>query len=121
VKTVLVIDDEWAIAEVLDALLSDEGYRVIVAHDGRHGLERLAEWPPDVIMLDFMMPIMDGPATLAALKANPATADIPVILMSSLPQETVAERSSGYSTFLRKPFRIMSVLDAVEAALQGRS
>jgi CheY-like chemotaxis protein len=118
VKTVLVIDDEWAIAEVLEALLADEGYRVIVAHDGRHGIERAAEWPPDVIMLDFMMPIMDGPATLTALKANPATASIPVILMSSLPEDTVAERSDGYATFLRKPFRIMTVLDAVDAALK---
>ena len=117
-RTVLVIDDEWAIAEVLEALLTDEGYRVIVAQDGRHGLERAAEWPPDVIMLDFMMPVMDGPMTLAALKANPATASVPVILMSSLPETTVAERSRGYTAFLRKPFRIMTVLDAVEAALR---
>lgn len=119
-KTVLVIDDEWAIAEVLDALLTDEGYRVIVAQDGRHGLERAAEWPPDVIMLDFMMPVMDGPATLAALRSNPETADVPVILMSSLPEATIAERSQGYVSFLRKPFRIMAVLDAVAAALQSK-
>jgi CheY-like chemotaxis protein len=118
VKTVLVIDDEWAIADVLDALLSDEGYRVIVAQDGRHGLERMAEWPPDVIMLDFMMPAMDGPATLAALKKNPATAAIPVIMMSSLPEHTVAERCDGYVAFLRKPFRIAAVLDVVTAALE---
>ncbi|MET0429338.1 MAG: response regulator [Microvirga sp.] len=117
-RTVLVIDDEWAIAEVLEALLTDEGYRVIVAQDGRHGLERASEWPPDVIMLDFMMPVMDGPATLAALKSNPATAAVPVILMSSLPEATVAERSRGYAAFLRKPFRIMTVLAAIEAALR---
>jgi CheY-like chemotaxis protein len=119
VKTVLVIDDEWAIAEVLEALLTDEGYRVIVAQDGRHGLERAAEGPPDVILLDFMMPVMDGPATLAALRADPETALVPVILMSSLPEATVAERIRGYVTFLRKPFRIMTVLDAVEAALRS--
>jgi CheY-like chemotaxis protein len=117
VKTILVVDDEWAIAEVLESLLGDEGYRVIVANNGRQGLDRLAEWPPDLIMLDFMMPIMDGPATLAALKSNPTTAEIPVIMMSSLPEETVAERCQGYASFLRKPFRVASVLNAIEKAI----
>ncbi|MBZ6076753.1 response regulator [Microvirga puerhi] len=116
-RTILVVDDEWAIAEVLEALLGDEGYRVIVANNGKQGLERLAEWRPDLIMLDFMMPVMDGPATFAALKADPKTASIPIILMSSLPEETVAQRCSGYDTFLRKPFRIAAVLEAVNKAL----
>ncbi|MGO4572566.1 response regulator [Microvirga sp. 2TAF3] len=116
-KTILVVDDEWAVAEVLEALLGDEGYRVIVANNGKQGLERLAEWPPDLIIVDFMMPIMDGPAMLAALTANPGTSGIPVIVMSSLPEETVAQRSSGYKTFLRKPFRIAAVLEAIAKAL----
>jgi CheY-like chemotaxis protein len=118
VRTILVVDDEWAIAEVLEALLSDEGYRVIIANNGKQALERLAEWPPDLIMLDFMMPVMDGNATLAALKENPKTANIPVILMSSLPEETISERCSGYVTFLRKPFRVAAVLDTIERALR---
>ena len=70
-RTILVVDDEWAIAEVLESLLSDEGYRVIIANNGRQALERLSEWPPDLIMLDFMMPVMDGRATLEALKGDP--------------------------------------------------
>ncbi len=115
-KTILVVDDEWAIAEVLESLLGDEGYRVIVANNGKQGLERLKEWPVDLVMLDFMMPVMDGPATLSIFKSDPETAKIPIILMSSLPEETVMERCNGYATFLRKPFRINAVLDAVEAA-----
>ena len=115
-KTVLVVDDEWAIAEVLESLLGDEGYRVIVANNGRQALDRLAEWPPDLIMVDFMMPIMDGPAMLGALKSSPDTAQIPVVLMSSLPEETVTERCTGYAVFLRKPFRIASVLQAIAKA-----
>jgi CheY-like chemotaxis protein len=118
VRTILVVDDEWAIAEVLEALLGDEGYRVIIAHNGKQALERLAEWPPDLIMLDFMMPLMDGKATIEALQADPRTAAIPIILMSSLPVETIAERCAGYVAFLRKPFRVASVLDAVSYALQ---
>jgi CheY-like chemotaxis protein len=117
VKTILVVDDEWAIAEVLEALLGDEGYRVIVANNGRQGLERLKEWPADLVMLDFMMPVMDGPATISALEKDPVTAKIPVILMSSLPEETVMERCAGYAAFLRKPFRITAVLDAIDKAL----
>lgn len=116
-KTILVVDDEWAIAEVLEALLGDEGYRVIAANNGKQGLERLTEWPADLIMLDFMMPIMDGPAMLAALKASAATAHIPVIMMSSLPEATISQRAAGYHTFLRKPFRINAVLDAIASAL----
>lgn len=116
-RTILVVDDEWAIAEVLESLLADEGYRVIIANNGKQALDRLAEWPPDLIMLDFMMPIMDGKATLAALRENPKTAAIPVVMMSSLPEETIAERCSGYAAFLRKPFRIAAVLDVIEKAL----
>ncbi|WP_210497402.1 response regulator [Microvirga antarctica] len=117
-KTILVVDDEWAIAEVLESLLSDEGYRVIIANNGKQALERLGEWPPDLIMMDFMMPVMDGRATLAALQSDPKTAAIPVIVMSSLPEQTIAERCTGYVVFLRKPFRVAAVLDAVESALR---
>ena len=117
-KTILVADDEWAIAEVLESLLADEGYRVIIANNGKQALERLAEWPPDLIMLDFMMPVMDGKATLQALQADPKTANIPVIMMSSLPEETIRERCSGYVDFLRKPFRVAAVLDKIEGALR---
>jgi CheY-like chemotaxis protein len=120
VKTVLVVDDEWAIAEVLEAILGDEGYRVEMASNGRQGLARLAAQKPDVIMLDFMMPIMDGPAMLVALADDPATRNIPVIVMSSLPEETIAGRCNGYAAFLRKPFRIPEVLRLIEMALNGR-
>lgn len=116
-RTILVVDDEWAIAEVLESLLSDEGYRVIIANNGKQALERLAEWPPDLIMLDFMMPVMDGKATLEAVREDAKTADIPVVIMSSLPEETIRERCSGYQIFLRKPFRVAAVLDTIETAL----
>ena len=118
-KTILVVDDEWAIAEVLESLLSDEGYRVIIANNGRQALERLAEWPADLILLDFMMPVMDGRATLEAVRKDPKTVDIPVVLMSSLPEETIRERCSGFQMFLRKPVRVATVLDSIEAALAG--
>ncbi len=120
-QTVLVIDDEYGIAEVLEATLLDEGYRVLVAINGRQGLERLQETPADIILLDFMMPVMDGPATLKALAANPAYAAIPVVVMSSLPEDSVAARSNGgYAAYLRKPFRLQAVLDKIAEILAAR-
>ena len=63
--TVLVVDDEFGIAELFDAILTDEGYRVLTAINGRHGLEMLAQERPDLVFLDYMMPVMDGAAMLA--------------------------------------------------------
>jgi CheY-like chemotaxis protein len=118
VRTVLVVDDEWAVADVLEALLSDEGFRVVTASNGAQALQRAAEARPDLMIVDFMMPVLDGAGLLRALAETPDLAAIPVILMSSLPEATVAERCTGYAAFLRKPFRIAEVLAAV-AAVEG--
>ena len=104
--TVLVVDDEFGIAELFDAILTDEGHRVLTAINGRHGLELLAQERPDLVFLDYMMPVMDGAAMLRAMAADPALPAVPVVMMSSMPEATVAERCSGYVTFLRKPFKI---------------
>lgn len=109
-RTVLVVDDEFGVAEVLEAILQDEGYRVVTAINGRQGLERAAETQPDLIMLDVMMPIMDGAATLAALRADSRFSHVPVILMSSLDEATASETCRGFQAFLRKPFRINQLL-----------
>src|SRR6185437_10829815 len=103
-RTVLVVDDEFGIAEVLAELLGDAGYRVLTAIHGRQALERLVETRPDVILLDFMMPVLKGPGTLAALAGDPRHQGIPVVMMSSLPEPVVAEQVHGYAAFLRKPF-----------------
>lgn len=118
-RTVLVVDDEWAVADVLEALLADEGFRVVTAGNGAQALQRVHEIRPDLMIVDFMMPVLDGAGLLKALAETPATAGIPVILMSSLPEAAVAERCGGYRVFLRKPFRIAEVLAAVEAVSGG--
>ncbi len=115
--TVLVVDDEFGIAELLDAGLTDEGHRVLVAMDGRHGMETLATERPDLIFLDFMMPVMNGAAMLNALSADPALRGIPVVMMSSMPAETVGEQCSGYVAIIRKPFRIIEIVDLAERLL----
>ena len=114
---VLVVEDEFGIAELFDALLTDEGYRVLTAMNGRQGLERLVQERPDLVFLDYMMPVMDGSAMLAAMRANPALREIPVVMMSSMPEASVAERCSGYVTFMRKPFRIAELVALVRRLL----
>jgi CheY-like chemotaxis protein len=117
VRTVLVVDDEFGVAEVLDAILSDEGYRVITATNGRQALARIAEQRPDLVLLDYMMPILDGVAVLRALSADPTAHNLPVVVMSALPEEAISTETKRYAAFLRKPFRIKTVLAAVACAM----
>jgi CheY-like chemotaxis protein len=113
-KTVLVIDDEFGVVEVLLAALRDEGYRAVAAADGRQGLELLRETRPDLVLLDFMMPRMDGTATAKAMRAAPETRDIPIVMMSGVSEAAVRQRFAGYTAFLRKPFRVRAALELVE-------
>ena len=108
---VLVVDDEFGITELFDAILTDEGHRVLTAMNGKQGLELLTQERPDLVFTDYMMPVMDGAAMLRAIAADPGLRGIPVVMMSSMPEATVAERCSGYITFMRKPFRITQLTD----------
>ena len=116
--TVLVVDDEFGVAEVLQSILEDEGYRVATAINGKQALARLNEFTPDLIMLDYMMPIMDGTQTLTAIRNNTAFTRIPVIMMSSLEEVSVRETCIHYDSFLRKPFRAKAVLETIAQLLE---
>ena len=119
--TVLVVDDEPLIAMALEAALEDAGYRVATAANGRQGLERLAEAPrPDLVLLDMMMPVMNGPAMLAAMAADPGLDGVPVIVLSSLPEEAVRARAERVAAILLKPCTADEVLDAIARALGGK-
>lgn len=120
-QTVLVVDDEFGVAEVLQSMLEDEGYRVATAINGKQALTRLAELTPDLIMLDYMMPIMDGTLTLAAIRKDKAFARTPVIMMSSLEEAAVRETCTDYNSFLRKPFRSLQVVKMVAQLLAQAS
>ena len=115
--TVLVVDDEFGIVDVLETILTDEGYRVVTACNGKQGLVRLSAEKPNVILLDFMMPILGGAEMLRAMAAEPAYQRIPVIMISSLSEDVIAERCKGYAAFLHKPFRAAAVLSTVARVL----
>lgn len=112
-KLILVVDDEVGVAEVLQAILGDAGYRVHVAMNGREALEQLATELSDLLLLDYMMPVMNGGDVLRAMHADARLVQVPVVLMSSLDRSVIERKASGYVAFLRKPFRIDEVLDLV--------
>jgi CheY-like chemotaxis protein len=110
---VLVVDDEVGIADLLSDVLSDEGHRVLVAANGHEALKRAVEERPDLVITDFMMPVMDGAQLLKALADHPDLKDVPVFLMSSAPEVAISDKCSRYALFIRKPFRIYEVIDLV--------
>jgi CheY-like chemotaxis protein len=120
VATILVVDDEFGIAELFEAILQDEGYRVLAATNGKQALEVLVQERPDLMFLDFMMPVLDGAGVLCAMASNPESNGIPIVLMSSMPEATVAARCSGYAVFMHKPFKVSQVL-ALTRQLLGES
>jgi DNA-binding response OmpR family regulator len=105
-KAILVVDDDPKIVRVVEINLTQEGYQVRTAADGEAALAAVAQERPDLVLLDVMMPRMDGFETLKRLKADPDSADIPVVMLTARAQdEDVFE---GYGTgaqwYLTKPF-----------------
>jgi CheY-like chemotaxis protein len=114
VSRILVIEDEFGIAEVLQSALTDAGHDVVLAINGQQGLERLKETRPDLVILDFMMPVLDGPGMLREMRSVPEFDNIPAILMSSLPEPAIMQEAGGmYNRFLRKPFSLRVVLEMI--------
>lgn len=116
-QTILVVDDELGAIEVVTTALEDEGYRVLSAANGRHGLEKLAEGKVDLAVVDFMMPLLDGAGLGRAMKADPVLSGIPIVMMSAVGEPLVRERFDAYTAFLRKPFRISALIDTVRRIL----
>jgi CheY-like chemotaxis protein len=117
-KTVLLVDDEFALVEVLTSVLEEEGFRVIAAANGLEALQRLDEEVPDVALVDVMMPRMGGPEMMEKMRDNPRLAGVPVILMSAA--ERMAKLSDvvgGVAAFLHKPFRVPVLLATLRKVL----
>jgi DNA-binding response OmpR family regulator len=118
-KTIVIVDDEFGLADVLTSTLSDIGFRALSAANGKQGLEIIAEHPPDLVLLDYMMPLLDGAGVLKAMRADPKLAGVPVIMMTAVPESVVRARCQGYTAFLRKPFDFQTLLNAVERVMAG--
>lgn len=115
--TILVVDDEAGTVDVLHAVLSDAGYRVAGASNGREALEKMRASRPDLVLLDFVMPVLDGAETLRAIKQDARLSATPVIMMSGILESMIKRREKGYAAFLRKPFSLDELLAMIAKQL----
>ncbi|MCU4186473.1 response regulator [Acidiferrimicrobium sp. IK] len=121
VATVLVVDDDPVIVTLLRVNFEMEGYTVIDAGDGEEGLAVTRRERPDVIVLDVMMPKLDGLGMARQLRADPDVASIPILLLSAKAQATdVAAGLAVADDYVTKPFEPLELLDRVAALLAAR-
>ncbi len=118
-KTILVVDDEAGNVEVLLLVLQEEGYRAVSAANGRQGLEMLASTRIDLVILDLMMPVLNGAEMGAAMRASAELKNIPILMISGLSEAGVRQQFGAYDAFLRKPFQIEPALSVIRRLLQG--
>lgn len=119
-RKILVVDNEASIQEVTQICLQTvAGWQVIVASSGREGLEKAAAEQPDAILLDVMMPDMDGLTTFQKLQENPDTREIPVLLLTAKVQSTDRQRYSelGIREAIAKPFNPLELAQQIQTAL----
>ncbi len=117
---VLVVDDDRPSLELLQAYLEDTDCETVPAHDGPDALEIIAKEPPDLILLDVMMPKMSGFEVCKRIKNDPKTSDIPVIMVTALNEFGDIERAidSGTDDFLSKPVNKLELLTRIKTMLK---
>jgi DNA-binding response OmpR family regulator len=115
-KRILVTDDDPVILRLLQVNLELEGYDVLLAHHGEEAYELAVAEIPDLVILDIMMPRMDGYETVEKLKATDTTKDIPIVFLSAKAQQSDIERGKEYGVadYLTKPFDPTELIDVVE-------
>ena len=119
---ILIADDTPQAAELLEAFLAETDYEVRVASDGEQTLRQVAEWQPDLILLDVMMPRISGFEVCKRLRANPATHRIAILMITALDQHSDVERAveAGTDDFLSKPITKAELLRRIPALLEAR-
>jgi len=118
-KRILICDDDPAILRVLQLNLEVEGYDTYLAHHGEEALQIAKAERPDLVILDIMMPRLDGYQTCERLKSDEATKDIPVVFLSAKAQASDIEKGKAYGVedYLTKPFDPDTLVDTIERLL----
>jgi DNA-binding response OmpR family regulator len=116
---ILVIDDEAEITEIIETFLKDAGYQILVENSSVMGIERAKSFKPDLILLDIMMPFMDGYEVCDELKKNKETENIPVIFLTGKDARSDEGKSFkvGGDMFIKKPFNCERLLEIVRIVL----
>jgi two-component system response regulator MprA len=120
-QRILVVEDEPSVADLIEAVLSGEGYTVAIARDGAQGLMLARDWNPDLILMDIMLPAVDGTTAIRRLKSDPETADVPIVAMSAgRTLRSQSEELADADAALAKPFDIDALLAQVAFHLSRR-
>jgi CheY-like chemotaxis protein len=114
---VLLVDDEFSSAEVLALVLAGEDYEVTIAADARQALARLDEADPNLLVIDFMMPGMNGAELARTIREKERFRDVPVLMISGAPESALKAYGRHYDAFLRKPFGLEQLLDVLQSLL----
>jgi CheY-like chemotaxis protein len=120
-ETILIVDDEPNVRRLLRTILSSN-FNVVEAEDGKQAIEIANSQKPDVILMDMMMPKMDGLTACHLIKNNPATKMIPVIMVSAIDFELNIKLSKqmGAAGYITKPFSSQDLINAIDKVLENR-
>lgn len=120
-KKILVVDDETDIRRMLQWGLTEQGYQVITASDGREALEQIALGRPDLVVLDVMLPGIDGYTVLQKVRAHPATAALPIIMLTALDKGSDVTKGwkTGADLYFVKPFAPEELMEAIKRLFEG--
>lgn len=119
---ILIVEDDKPLADVLEYNLEQAGYEVTVARDGKDGLQQAEVKVPDLILLDLMLPEMDGLTVCRRLRGNPVTRDIIIVMLTAKTEESdqVVGFSLGADDYVGKPFSVRVLLERLKALLRRR-
>jgi len=118
-KKILVVEDEESLLRLESILLSSKGYNVIGVKDGKAALESVATEKPDLVILDIMLPEMDGIEVCRRIKADPLTSSIPLVMLTAKKsrQDVEIGTEAGASAYITKPFKTAMVIEVIEGLL----
>jgi DNA-binding response OmpR family regulator len=119
---ILIVEDDRSLAEVLEYNLRQDGYQTAVANDGQDGLRQARLKPPDLVLLDLMLPMVDGLEVCRRLRADPLTRNMLVLMLTAKAEETdeVVGFSVGTDDYVAKPFSVKVLLERIRALLRRR-
>jgi two-component system phosphate regulon response regulator PhoB len=119
---ILVVEDDRSLADVLVYNLKNAGYDAAIARDGQEGIRRAELRPPDLVILDLMLPQIDGLEVCRRLRANPATRDVMILMLTAKAEETdqVVGFAVGADDYVTKPFSVKVLLERIKALLRRR-
>ncbi|PIU83730.1 MAG: two-component system response regulator [Elusimicrobia bacterium CG06_land_8_20_14_3_00_38_11] len=123
-KKILVVDDEKDIVEVISMYLEREDYEPLAAYDGQEALQKIILQQPDLVVLDIMMPKLDGHSLNIKLKENPETKDIPVIVMTGkghLREIITARKDVTIVDYIEKPFQMNELLEKIKNVFEKKN